>query len=464
MISIDKFFTSSRAFDESQRELKNRYQMLNIALLLSSTAFMLGIIVNTINGIELLALVEAILLVINVVLIFILRKYKNSSNLVTTILTAQCTMLMILIIYTSSAEEMKHVWIFTYPIVLLYFQSRLNSLYWFVFLTSMILIAPLQSFIEINYSVFQSVYIVVVLIIISVIVNFYKIKMNAARDVILKQQASLQDFNINLEKQVDIQTSELIELNENLAIKVQEKIDELVQKDKILTLQSKQAVMGEMISMIAHQWRQPLSTITLQISNLQVKKLLGKNIDDSEIDKSLSDISDTILYLSDTVDDFQTYFSQDKDMVEVNIHDLVQKALNLLEVRIKQAGIKTTIIGSSEINVNTYFNELLQVILNIFNNAIDAIESIDETNGLIDIRVEIEKKLLVIKIKDNGGGIEDNNLIKLFEPYFSTKGKNGTGLGLYMCQMLVQKQLNGEVLVTSDKPYTTFTLKLPIYE
>ncbi|MDQ7067131.1 MAG: HAMP domain-containing sensor histidine kinase [Sulfurimonas sp.] len=325
----------------------------------------------------------------------------------------------------SEPEQLKHVWVFTYPIVLLYFQREKSSVYWVLTMITGLLIAPLQPYIEVSYTLYQVIYISIVLAIISIITYFYQIKMDEARNLIKKQ------------------------------------VDQLMHKDKLLTLQSKQAVMGEMISMIAHQWRQPLSTITLSISELQVKKMLGKDIDDKYMDEALQNISDTIIYLSDTIDDFQTYFAPNKNISEEKITDIISRAINFIKTRIKSAKIELEYKQEDFGLIETYSNELVQVILNVINNAIDELVDKKIPNPKLSISIEENKRDFIITIKDNGEGISLENIESIFEPYYSTKGKNGTGLGLYMSQMIMQKQFNSKIQLQSSKVGTEFYIRVP---
>ena len=309
----------------------------------------------------------------------------------------------------------------------------MDAIYWVITTIFFLLMAPLQPFVEVSYSLFQVSYIAVVLVIMSVIVQFYKLKMDEARGLVVSQQ-------LLLKKQ----------------------IEELTQKDQLLSTQSKQAVMGEMIEMIAHQWRQPLSTVTLSVSNLQVKKLLGDKIDDAALDKALEDISDTVVYLSSTIDDFQTYFRPIKELSDIEVHELIQKAVNFVLPRLKNTKIYIEIENENEkeIHLKTYLNELIQIILNIVNNAIDALVITNVQNPHIVISIEEKKESVVIIIKDNAGGIKEEDVARIFEPYYSTKGKNGTGLGLYMSQMLVQKQFNGNIDVISSNKGSYFSVEI----
>jgi signal transduction histidine kinase len=296
----------------------------------------------------------------------------------------------------------------------------------------MLLIAPFQPFFETQYTFFQLFYLSFVLTIVSIIVYFYKVKMDEATHIISTQEKILS-----------------------------RKVNELMQKDKMISLQSKQAVMGEMISMIAHQWRQPLSTVTLNISNLQVKKLLGEEIPDSELDKALENISDTVVYLSQTIDDFQTYFRPDKEVSSVDINELIEKTIGFVEPRLKKTVIEIKFFPEKRLMVTTYSNELIQVLLNIINNAIDELVARKVEYPNITINIFNREKELAINISDNAGGIAKEHIESIFEPYFSTKGKNGTGLGLYMSQMIMQKQFQTEIEVKSSNYGSIFTIVVP---
>jgi len=459
-MKLNNFFSSGWEFSQKEMQLRSRYQMVNIALITSSIAFIYGIAINTMKDIHGFVFIEVVLLLINITLFFLLRGSKKSFNIVTTVITAQCSAFILYIMYTTDLESMKFLWIFTYPIVLLYFQKKNNGIYWFSALILLFIIAPMQTFIDVKFTLFEVSYISLVLMILGVIVYFYQIKMNEAADLILKQQNMLLDFNANLETQVKDKTIQLRELNELLEKKVEEKVKELMKKDELITVQSKQAVMGEMISMIAHQWRQPLSTITLEISNLQLKRLLGEEISCESIDEKLGQISDTIVYLSDTIDDFQTYFRPQKDSEHIGIYELLNKAFNFILPRIQKTDIEVFIQETENIEMKTYINEFIQVVLILLNNAVDALLEKKIDNPKIDILVQEDGDKVLISVKDNAGGISDENLPHIFEPYFSTKAKNGTGLGLYMSQMIVQKQFHGKVKVKSSSSGSIFTIEI----
>ena len=429
---LENFFTSGWQFEENESELKNKFQMMNIAFVLSSTGLLFGLTANVLRGTPTLIPIEVFLLVANMILIFVLRINKKYFEVVSLVITLQFTFLFLLLVYISKPEELKHIWIFTYPIVLLYFRNDKNAVPWVAVMVFFLMIAPLQPFIPVHYSLFQVTYISFVLVIVSIIIYFYQKRMDEATSLILEQKNMLK-----------------------------KQLDELSKKDKILSLQSKQAVMGEMISMIAHQWRQPLSTVTLNISNLQVKRLLGEKIEDAEFDKTLNDINSTIVYLSDTIDDFQTYFRPNKEISTIEINELIKKAINFTKPRLKDTKIEIEYTLMNKIVIETYANEIIQVLLNILNNAVDELIAREIETPRLVIRVKDLENSLQIEIEDNAGGIKEEYIDSIFEPYFSTKGKNGTGLGLYMSQMIMQKQFQSHIEVHTQNNKTLFQLIVP---
>lgn len=269
-------------------------------------------------------------------------------------------------------------------------------------------------------------------------------------------------YHKKLKNLVRKKTKELREVNDYLEETVAQKIEELIKKDEILTTQSKQAVMGEMISMIAHQWRQPLNTITLSISNIQIKQMFGEILDKQELNDSLEEISNTIIYLSETIDDFKTYFHPDKEKNWIKVDNLIERAVNFILPRINANKIILEYIKSPTIEIEAYENELIQVLLNIIHNAIDAYSEIIVKDKKIIISTELKNNNIYISIEDRANGIKKENLKQIFEPYFSTKGKNGTGLGLYMSQMIIEKQFKGHIEIKTSGKGTTFIVMIPI--
>ena len=248
-------------------------------------------------------------------------------------------------------------------------------------------------------------------------------------------------------------------------------INQLKEQEKFIIQQSRLASMGEMIANIAHQWRQPLSIISTLATGIKLEKELAISNEQSEID-SLDMINQNAQYLSQTIDDFRNYFKKSNYMNTIFTNNLLDKTLKLIAPRLKNKNIEI-IMNNENIEIETYENELVQIYINIINNAIDAFEDFKEVDYSKYIFIEIKKTdaSLEIKIKDNAGGIEDEIMNRIFEPYFTTKDeKQGTGLGLFMCNEIVTKHLKGDIQALSStfsyegKEYkgTTFKITLPL--
>ncbi|MEA3554488.1 MAG: PAS domain S-box protein [Campylobacterota bacterium] len=226
----------------------------------------------------------------------------------------------------------------------------------------------------------------------------------------------------------------------------------LKEKETILVQQSKMAAMGEMLENIAHQWRQPLSVISTVSTGLLTKREYEIEVTKEEEIDSLNKINATTQYLSQTINDFRDFFKPNKEKVEFNLKDCYKKTLNLVNSKFASLDIEA-IENLEDINLNNLDNELMQVMMNIFNNARDVLETKD---GKRFIFVEIckEDNSAVIKIRDNAGGIPQDIINKVFEPYFTTKHKSqGTGIGLYVSNEMIEKHLKGLLQVDNRTYY-----------
>jgi signal transduction histidine kinase len=222
------------------------------------------------------------------------------------------------------------------------------------------------------------------------------------------------------------------------------------QKDELFYQQSKMAAMGEMIGNIAHQWRQPLSVISTAATGLKLQKEMDILTDDNFY-STLVAINTSAQYLSSTINDFRDFFNPSNNIVnEFNISETFIKTLNLLSAQFTAKDIEI-IQNIENCKIITIENELIQVLINVLNNARDALLTIENQKRLIFINVSTKDKIFFIEIKDNAGGIQEGIIDRIFEPYFSTKHKSqGTGIGLYMSKEIVEKHLEGELLVSNE--------------
>ena len=282
---------------------------------------------------------------------------------------------------------------------------------------------------------------------------------------------TLKNLNKILKIKVDEKTKQLNEMNKNLEILVAKKTKELMQKENILNHQSKMAAMGEMIENIAHQWRQPLSVISTVATAAKLKKDLNI-LSDEEFYETVNIINNSTQHLSNTIDDFRNFFNNDKELTRFNINNPIDKVIYIVNSKLKNREIKI-IKSKQEIEILGLESEFMQVILNIINNSIDAFENKNILEKYIFINMFREKNEVILTIKDNAGGINEEIIDRIFEPYFTTKHKSqGTGIGLYMSLEIVKKHMNGEICA-SNKEYiynnvkckgAEFKIKLPFNE
>ncbi len=246
------------------------------------------------------------------------------------------------------------------------------------------------------------------------------------------------------------------------SVELQQEIERGKQKDKTLFQQSKLAQMGEMISMIAHQWRQPLTAISATSSDLFMKIMLD-NYDKKYFNEKLENIDELSQHLSSTIDDFRNFYKEDKKKEYVLYSDIVKGALQIVETSLKDKKVNVSTNFNCQAQIYTLPNELRQVILNLIKNAEDVLIEKEVENPSIGIRTYDDESYSYLEIQDNGGGIPDEIIEKIFDPYFSTKTKkDGTGLGLYMSQIIVRDHSNGELLISNSGDGACFTIKIPI--
>jgi len=241
-------------------------------------------------------------------------------------------------------------------------------------------------------------------------------------------------------------------------------LSDIKQKEQLLSHSSKMAQMGEMIGNIAHQWRQPLSVITTAATGIKIKKEFGL-LDDKELFEFVDSIVTNSGHLSDTIDTFRDFIKEKVELKEVVVQDRIDNALGIISTRISSKHIKliNNIDYENKLHAMIVKGELSQVIINIFNNSIDALEDLDITEKWIKIDLEKKENRAVITIEDNGGGIPSDILPKIFEPYFTTKHQSqGTGIGLYMSYDIITNHMKGKLYAKNSDFGARFFIELPI--
>ncbi|MGB5793050.1 ATP-binding protein, partial [Poseidonibacter sp.] len=255
--------------------------------------------------------------------------------------------------------------------------------------------------------------------------------------------------------------NQLFELNISLESKVKIEIDKNTKQQVILMHQSKLVQMGEMIENIAHQWRQPLAQINSSVLLVDVS-LAKNNINDTMIEEKLLEIESLTAYMSKTIDDFKNFFNPDKQKSVFAVEDAIKKSLDIVKGSVSTHRISIDIDIDKELKCHCYLDELQQVILTLLNNGIDALTLKSIKEPKISIKAHQKDKSIIIDIQDNAGGVPEDIINKIFEPYFTTKHQSqGTGLGLYMAKMITESGLDGTLSVKNRFDGACFTIQLP---
>ena len=251
-------------------------------------------------------------------------------------------------------------------------------------------------------------------------------------------------------------------LNIELEIRVEDEIKKQKAQEEILIHQSRSAEIGEMINNIAHQWRQPLNNLSLTIQNIGFKyenDVLTKEELNETIDKSKMIINS----MSNTIDTFRNFFEPTKNKNLFRVEHSIDNTLEILSSTLRFYNIEVVKEIIDDVEIYDYENEFSQVLLNIITNARDALVSNKIEKPIIKVNVSKIENNVIVKIKDNANGINEEIIDRIFEPYFTTKGKgNGTGIGLYMSKLIIEKNMNGKLTVKNDNDGAVFIITLNI--
>ncbi|MDD5286301.1 MAG: DUF3365 domain-containing protein [Desulfuromonadaceae bacterium] len=238
---------------------------------------------------------------------------------------------------------------------------------------------------------------------------------------------------------------ELERLNHLLEVRIEEAVTELRQKDQTLIQQGRLAAMGEMINNIAHQWRQPLNNIALIIQNVQFEFDTG-TISSEDMKDEIRKAMEIIMHMSRTIDDFRNFFRADKERVEFSINRAIDHTLDFVSAALENRHIVVSIESEEDVTAIGHQNEYSQVLLNIISNASEASSEQKVAEPHISIRITRENGRSVVYIRDNCGGIPDEVMPRIFDPYFTTRPPDkGTGIGLYMSKVIVEQNMAGKL-------------------
>ncbi|ADV46612.1 sensor histidine kinase [Nitratifractor salsuginis] len=257
------------------------------------------------------------------------------------------------------------------------------------------------------------------------------------------------------------QRQELEEFSHTLEDRVREKTEENARKDRLIIHQARLAELGEMIGNIAHQWRHPLTRLSLILQNL---KALNKKdrLDKEQLEKMLSIANEQIFFMSDTIENFRNFYRPATEAENFSVKEAYTKVMEIVGYDLKHKNISIEYLENERVELHGMMTQFAQVFLNLIVNARDALMEREIPDPRIRIEVRCEKDELKIELSDNAGGIPEEHLEKIFEPYFSTKREKGTGVGLYMVKTIIEEKYGGSVKVENTREGARFTLTIPL--
>ena len=253
---------------------------------------------------------------------------------------------------------------------------------------------------------------------------------------------------------------ELIDLNKFQEVRIAQDVDDLRQKDQMLILQDRRAVMGEMINNISHQWRQPLNVLGLYLQGLPLaygSAKFNKEFLEDSVDRSMQ----VIMHLSQTIDDFRNFFRTDKERITFSVNQVIERTLSLVKEGFLVQQVHIDFLTDGTPMINGFPNEYTQVLMNILLNARDDLVLHNVDDAMISIHAFSEGDSAVVTISDNSGGIDVGIIDRIFDPYFTTKGPDkGTGIGLFMSKTIIEKNMGGRLTVRNTGSGAEFRIEV----
>jgi len=237
--------------------------------------------------------------------------------------------------------------------------------------------------------------------------------------------------------------------------------EELQRKDEIMIAQSRNAAMGELLNMIAHQWRQPLNIISMNANNILADQELD-SLDEKSLNENINSILKESLDLSQIIENFKDYFSPKKDKKEISIKTIIEETTDIINSNLEDNNIKLIIQNKCDTTILIHKRDLMQVLLNLINNSKEAFILNQKEKRIIIISAIENIENIEICICDNAGGIDSKIINNIFNPYFTTKNiLNGSGLGLYMSKIVIEKHMNGKISVENKNNGVCVNIYIP---
>ncbi len=425
-------------FDISDGRAHFQRLFINSLSIIGTIPLVFFSVYNIFFGIQSLGLWEALITFILILNFFLFQKHQNIHMGSIAILLIMI-LLSLVLLATGGIENTGVFWLFIFPVLAFFLQGTFYGFLWVLFFIAVNLTAAFlaeHGLFSLSYSFIEIRQFLISLLTLSLMVYFYE-------KVVDSMNRFLQNSNTRLEEQVQL------ELHKNR------------EKDFLMIQQSRQAQIGEMVAMIAHQWRQPLSSITATTGSLQMKQAMGK-YDKEYFDTQLQHISEYSQQLSRTIEDFRDFYAEDTEVQSTNLEDIIQSSISVLEPIIRSNHITLTTDFHLHENFFSYPNELKQVMLNLIKNSQEALINKQIKDPKILISTYKDGNQMCFQIEDNAGGISSDIIDKIFDPYFTTKSElHGSGLGLYMSKKIINDHCQGTLSVENTDEGVRFICSLP---
>ncbi|MFT5662317.1 MAG: signal transduction histidine kinase [Sulfurimonas sp.] len=446
---IKEFFTPKDTFSNDEWVLKHQI----FALLIISFSLGLGILFFAIYRVthgSVIAGVTQFLFSFFLLFGFIkLRKDKNFYTQYSILFFLFFFIYILIVFFFVPQNHLNILWIVTAPVLIFFFLDKKGGIIIFILLLGFV---GYLLVIEYPYTIAEYITLFAVLTTSTLIMFAYE----KIKDV---ERNQLLSYNLRLEKEIEGKTFKLRELNNNLKIKVEEEVEKRITNEEILLRQAHMASMGEMINAIAHQWRQPLMNINVVMMNLDRGIETQKEI--SYLKEKVLEVFSLTSHMSNTIEDFRNLLKIGKEKKYFLIKDVMYNVITLIKNNLKD--IKIIYDLDNKVKIKSYESEFSQVLIILLCNASEVLYAKGIKEKKIYISVRGNEDQIIIGIEDNAGGIEDKNLSKIFDPYFTTKKQaGGTGLGLYIASIIIGHNMQGKLEVSNTEIGALFTIKVPI--
>jgi signal transduction histidine kinase len=390
-----------------------------------------------------------------------LRNDHTLYKVITRIVFLSAVIAAFFLLYNHPDVPIRFIWFSTIVYMIYYLFDRREAVYWISTLFVVLMVFYFLNIERFSLSIAEFFVWLLNMFIILMISHWYATIEEDSTKKLLYIQKSLEEEVHKKTQELKRRTQELEILNIHLEERVKEEVIKNRNHEQMLFRQARHAQMGEVLSMIAHQWRQPLNAVASSISSMQVMLRNGRCEADIFSYKTKR-IEGYIQHLSETIDDFRNFFKEEKEKCNLTLSSIVEDALELMLPLLNKENISVTIEGKCQCIIHSYPNEILHVILNLLSNARDVLIDNDMKEKCIHIGMSYDEKNAYLEVEDCGGGIDEAIIERIFDPYFTTKGEGGTGLGLYMSKLIIERHCQGRMEARNGERGAIFRLSFPI--